>query len=163
MEPVNPDISVAKTLDTAFYNDASYLELAKDRIFAPSWQYVGDISMLTGPGSCQPLTLLPGYLDEPLVLTKDDNQNIHCLSNVCTHRGNIVISEACTTPHLRCKYHGRVFRLDGSFKSMPEFSEVKNFPSKDDNMPGLALKQWGPLLFTTLEYIHTFESFFGAM
>jgi choline monooxygenase len=163
MEPVHPDIAYAKTLDTAFYNDPSYLELARERIFAPSWQYVGDLSLLTKAGDCQPLTLLPGYMDEPLVLTSDEQHKIHCLSNVCTHRGNIVITEPCTSPHLRCKYHGRVFKLDGSFKSMPEFGEVKNFPTKADDLHGLPVKQWGPLLFTSLEYIHTFDSFFGSM
>lgn len=163
MEPIHPDIAEAITLNKAFYTEEALYIQARDKIFVPSWQWVGDISLLPVSGSCAPFTLLQGFINEPLLLSKDENGNMHCLSNVCTHRGNLVVTEPCTSPHLRCKYHGRVFGLDGRFKSMPEFSEVKNFPSATDHLHPLPLKQWGPFLFTTLDYTQTFEHFFGPM
>ena len=44
-----------------------------------------------------------------------------------------------------------MFHLDGKFKSMPEFKEVENFPTEDDNLHELPLFQWGKLLFTTFK------------
>lgn len=162
MQPVNPDISRAKTLDTAFYNDPQWVSRIKESLFVPSWQLVADAGQVSETGSCYPFTMLPGYLDEPLVLTRDE-QGIHCLSNVCTHRGNLVIYEACRSPHLRCKYHGRQFDLGGRFRSMPEFREVKDFPSASDDLPVLPLFQWGPLLFSSLSGTIPYQAFLGDM
>ena len=147
---VAEDIAVAKTLSTSFYTDPSCFEAAKEKIFAPCWHFIGDQNVVMVPGSCYPFTLLPAYLNEPLLLTRDKEDRLHCLSNVCTHRGNLLLTQACKTSNLRCKYHGRLFRLDGTFHSMPEFKEVQNFPTAADNLHQLSLFQWGPLLFTSL-------------
>jgi choline monooxygenase len=160
---IDADISIAKTLDTDFYTDAKLYEESRDKIFSGSWQFIGDANQVPRPGSCVPFTLLENFLDEPLLLTRDAEDNLHCLSNVCTHRGTVLVGEACQTVNLRCRYHGRQFRLDGSFLSMPEFKEVKNFPLPDDNLKKLPLFEWGPLLFTSLNTHSDIEKCFGAM
>jgi choline monooxygenase len=147
---IDPDIARATTLDTAFYTDPELFTLGKEKLFAPSWQFVGDVMSVAAPGDALPMTLLEGYLDEPLVLVRDKDRELRLLSNVCTHRGNIVVAEPCRLTQLRCRYHGRVFDLDGQFRSMPEFKEVANFPSSADNLVSLPLERWGPWLFTSL-------------
>lgn len=148
---VDPDIAKAKTLHTDFYTDPAIFELSKEKIFAPSWQWLGDAGEVANPGQCRPFLLLEDFLDEPLVLTRDKTGNIHCLSNVCTHRGTIVVQEPCKVANLRCRYHGRIFGLDGKFHSMPEFKEVENFPSADDDLQSLPIYQWGNWLFGSLQ------------
>ncbi len=160
---VNPDIALAHTISTEVYKSQPFFEMAKKKIFAPSWQFIGHRQMLDNIGSCHPFTLLENYINEPLLLTRDVNEEIHCLSNVCTHRGNILVTENCVTSNLRCKYHGRLFGLDGRFKSMPEFKEVKNFPTADDNLSKLQLFTWGNLLFTSLEQKFEASVFFNDM
>src|SRR5690349_6925837 len=101
---VHPNIARAKTIDTSIYTSNEYLELAKEKIFAPSWQFIGSKEQVKFSGDVQPFTLLENYLNEPLILTKDNNSNIHCLSNVCTHRGNLVAYKPCSKArNLRCK------------------------------------------------------------
>jgi len=85
------------------------------------------------------------------------------LSNVCTHRGNIVADKPCNASHLRCKYHGRQFQLDGKFQSMPEFKEVQQFPSKDDDLAKLPVFSWGKWLFTSLNPKMGAELWLGEM
>jgi choline monooxygenase len=160
---VDPDISRAHTISTEVYKSPSFFELAKEKIFARSWQFAGDTDMVKGPGYCHPFTLLEKYLDEPLLLTRDENNQLHCLSNVCTHRGNLLVYESCKVPHLRCRYHGRVFQLDGQFKSMPEFKEVKDFPSADDHLHSIPLYQWGKLLFASIDQRYHADVFFKDM
>ena len=160
---IDPDISVARTLNTDFYTDPDLFEETKEKIFAKSWQYIGNTSLVSQPGSCYPFKLLENYLDEPLLLTKDANQEVYCLSNVCTHRGTVLVGEACQSANLRCRYHGRQFRLDGSFVSMPEFKEVKNFPDREDDLTRLPLHFWGPWLFTALNLKEETEKYFGDM
>ena len=83
---VDGDIASAKTLHKDFYTQPYYFEEAKEKIFGSCWNFAGDMDRLPEEGSCYPFFLLPGYLEEPLLLTKDKAGDIHCLSNVCTHR-----------------------------------------------------------------------------
>ena len=160
---VKKNIAKAKTISTDVYRSPEAFEIFKEKIFASSWQFAGDTDRVKEKGSCYPFTLLPGYLDEPLLLTKDEQDKLYCLSNVCTHRGNLLIYDSCKTANLRCRYHGRIFQLDGKFKSMPEFKEVENFPSKDDDLHRLPLFQWGKLLFTSLNQQYEPKVFFKNM
>jgi choline monooxygenase len=159
---IDPDIANARTPDTGFYTDPEIFEATKEKLFARSWQFIGDTDLVNLPGTdlaaktaraaqTYPLILLGNFLDEPLVLVNDKEDKLHLLSNVCTHRGNILVGEPCQTNHLRCRYHGRVFALDGKMQSMPEFKEVKDFPSAADDLKSLPLFQWGKWLFTTLD------------
>jgi choline monooxygenase len=160
---INPDIAYAKTLDTDFYLKPDYLDLAKEKIFARSWQFVGDKDQVKERGWVTPVTLLENYLNEPLVLARDKEGSLRCLSNVCTHRGNILIEKPCKLNDIRCSYHGRRFQLDGKFLSMPEFKEVKNFPVAADNLKSLPLFEIGKLLFTSLTNTVKAEDFFSGM
>ena len=160
---IDADISKAKTINTAFYTDHRYFEESKEKIFSCSWQFIGDESLVSQAGSCAPIELLEGYLNEPLILTKDKQNLLHCLSNVCTHRGNLIITEPCKTGNLRCKYHGRLFDLNGRMTSMPEFKEVVGFPSASDDLHKLDLFRWAHLLFVTLKNEISGDLVFGDM
>jgi choline monooxygenase len=131
MFEIDADIRKARTLSSEFYTDEDYFEVSKEKIFARTWQFVGRAADVAG---LQPLTLLPGVLDEPLLLVKT-GESLTCLSNVCTHRGKILVEGSCDTPRLiRCGYHGRRFSLEGKFMSMPEFEGVEDFPSESDDL-----------------------------
>ncbi len=147
---VDPDIAKAETIHTDVYLSDAIFEQTKESIFARSWQFVGDTDGIKNPGDVYPFTLLPGHLNEPLLLSRDQSGKINSLSNVCTHRGNLIAEKACNLHHLQCRYHGRRFHLDGRFIFMPEFKEVENFPTERDNLHVLPVFQWGKWLFTTL-------------
>lgn len=146
---VDADIRRASTLPAAFYRSRDAFEAVRERVFARSWQWLGHEADVTA-SSARPVTLLPGLLDEPLVLARDAGGSLRCLSNVCTHRGNLVCTEAGPCSHLRCGYHGRRFRLDGRFEFMPEFAGAEGFPSAADDLPSVPLASFGGLLFASL-------------
>lgn len=148
---IDADIRRARTLPAAVYTSPEVYAAARERIFARSWQLVGDADRLRVPGQVLPVTLLPGLLDEPLLLTRDRADRLHCLSNVCTHRGNLVEESEGVRQVLRCRYHGRRFALDGAFQSMPEFDEVEGFPAPCDDLPRVACEVWGKQLFASLD------------
>lgn len=147
---VEEDISVASTLPADFYTDRAVFEASRDSIFARSWTYLGDGSQVSVPGQVSPQIMLEGCLDEPIVLTRDLKDQVHCLSNVCTHRGNLVCEGMSNERFLRCRYHGKRFGLDGQFQSMPEFEEAKGFPSEADNLPKVPFDRWRQFLFASV-------------
>lgn len=157
MFEIDPDIRKARTLTSDFYTDARYFELSKEKIFVRSWQFLGRADEFD---RLKPTTILPGVLDEPVLLVKDGDE-LRCLSNVCTHRGKILVEEPCNTNLIRCGYHGRRFSLDGKFLSMPEFEGVENFPSEADDLKQLPFAAWNGFLFASIDPTDSFETFVG--
>lgn len=145
---VEQDIREAHTLPASFYRskDAYYQSL--QHAFAPSWQYIGHSAALE-PFDWFPFTLLPESLNEPLLLSREA-QGWKCLSNVCTHRGHVMLSEPCRGERIRCRYHGRTFDRQGRLKNAPGFENALNFPEPEDHLPELPLENLGGLLFTRL-------------
>ncbi len=160
---IDPNIAKAKTISTDFYLRPEFFEASREKIFARSWQFVGDADQVKDPGWVTPVNLLENYIDEPLLLSKDKEGHLHCLSNVCTHRGNLLVEKPCKLSDIRCKYHGRRFSLDGKFLSMPEFKEVENFPTEADNLTDLPKYLWNKWIFTSLNPMTPAENFFGEM
>ncbi|MGD9561546.1 MAG: aromatic ring-hydroxylating dioxygenase subunit alpha [Pyrinomonadaceae bacterium] len=154
---IDPDIRKARTLPSEFYTGPAYFEISKAEIFARTWQ------LIAGPelgSALMPVTLLPGFIDEPLFVSGQHGQNI-CLSNVCTHRGKILIENECDANLIRCGYHGRRFSLDGKFLSMPEFEGVENFPSAEDDLKQVPFAELAGFCFASLDPAASFEAFLG--
>lgn len=160
---VDSDITSAETLPSFFYTDDEYFEASKQKIFSRSWQFACDSSFVRVAGQVAPFMLLEDFLDEPVIFTRDHNDRVNCLSNVCTHRGNLLVDGNCIAHGLRCRYHGRKFSLDGKFVSMPEFEGVKNFPSAKDDLPGIPFDSWGPFMFASIRPVAPLHSFMDDM
>lgn len=161
---VDPDIAVARTPPKDFYLDPTQFETARERIFARSWQWLGDTGDVSAPGSLAPRVLLPGLLDEPLLLARDGAGTLRCLSNVCTHRGNLLVHGPCRgAQQIRCGYHARRFDLDGRLRFMPGFEGARDFPTPADDLAQVAFEQLGPLAFAALAPAAPFADFVGPM
>jgi choline monooxygenase len=160
---VESRIHGAETPPAALYTDPALFERIRERVFARSWQLVGDLESVRVPGQVSPVALLEGCLDEPLLLTRDAGDRLHCLSNVCTHRGMLVAETAGVLAGLRCRYHGRRFTLDGRFVSMPEFQDAEDFPRPCDDLPSLPLEPFRPWLFASLDPDVSFAELVGPV
>jgi choline monooxygenase len=160
---IDPDIRRASTLPASVYTDAAWFELQRERVFAKTWHVCADADRVKVPGQCLPVTLLEGVLDEPLVFTRDSTDVVRLLSNVCTHRGNLVCDGDKVQTVLRCRYHGRRFGLDGQFLGMPEFDGVEGFPSAADNLREVHWAAWAKLLFACLDPVQPLERFIAPL
>ena len=146
---VDADLTRAETLPGEAYRSRELHARIVERVFAPSWQLAPDAE-LARAGTVTPFVLLPGMLDEPLLLVRD-GAALRCLSNVCTHRGAILCDEPCEAATLRCRYHGRRFALDGTLVHAPEFDGAVGFPSARDHLPVLPTARFGPLVLASLQ------------
>lgn len=147
---IHPDIRKAETLPGSFYKDAAVFELLRERIFRTTWHFIENVDLNNQYASI-PVDLLEGFLQEPLLITKNSQDKIECLSNVCTHRANLLVHEPKKSSSIVCAYHGRKFNLDGKFLSMPEFGEAENFPRECDHLRRFPLENLGDHLFTSID------------
>jgi choline monooxygenase len=147
---IHPDIRRASTPPARIYTDPAFFRICQERVFATSWHLAAQADAVRVPGSVYPFTLLEGCLDEPLLLTRDRADVLHCLSNVCTHRGHLVCPHAEHLTRLRCRYHGRRFALDGRFEHMPEFEGVEGFPTPADDLARVPFEVWQRFVFVSL-------------
>ncbi|MBM4112104.1 MAG: aromatic ring-hydroxylating dioxygenase subunit alpha [Phycisphaerae bacterium] len=162
-QEIDAEIRRAWTLPSRFYGDAATHAEVLERVFARSWQIVARDEDVRTPQQVHPCSFLDGSIDEPLLLTRDGEDRLHCLSNVCTHRGSLVAASPCRASQLRCPYHGRRFSLDGRFQSMPSFESAENFPSPSDDLPRFPAGRWGPFHFASLDPAEPFDSMIAPM
>ena len=151
MKKIDSDITKAATLEGEFYTSESCFKVNMESIFARNWQFITDDSTLSVNRSAFPFQFLGDVLPEPLVLINNEG-NINCFSNVCTHRGNILISEPCTIKqNITCGYHGRQFDICGKFRFMPKTEGMQNFPQSQDNLSEISLGKWKQFMFASLD------------
>ncbi|MBL4621704.1 MAG: Rieske 2Fe-2S domain-containing protein [Immundisolibacteraceae bacterium] len=97
------------------YSDPELFELELERIFYSTWVFIAHESEIPEPGDFK--TTFIGRV--PVLLTRDDDSNIHVLLNRCTHRGATVCpNEQGNTKQFVCAYHAWTYDLDGSLNAV---------------------------------------------
>ena len=159
MYNIEPDIRRAATMPGTFYTDPLVFESCREKVFARSWQMItGAEETVKLPLDAMPFPFMEKYLEEPLLLLRDRDGFARCLSNVCTHRGKILVEHPGRLERgISCGYHGRRFNLDGRFLSMPETEDMENFPCADDDLARVPLQQWRQFSFASLTPAIPFE------
>ncbi len=146
-ELINEDIQIAETMPSEYYIDKNIFEDIKNKI-VNMWHFSAHEDQLS-ENNIIPIRHSKELMGEAIQLTR--GKVIKSLSNVCTHRGMIINNKPSNCKTLRCKYHGRTFDLNGNFKNMPKFEEVKNFPRSSDDLTDFATIKWKGLIFTSTQ------------
>jgi choline monooxygenase len=131
------------TLPYSWYSDPEILRREQERIFRGTWQYVGHLGELGGPGSF--FTTRAGRL--PIVVTLARDGELHAFLNVCRHRGFPVASGAGKRETIQCPYHAWTYGLDGSLRAAPRSDEEPDFPREELGLCAIRVDTWGPFVF----------------
>jgi choline monooxygenase len=131
------------TLPYSWYSDPAVLRLEQERIFRGTWQYVGHLGELQGPGSY--FTTRAGRT--PIVVTQARDGELRAFLNVCRHRGFPVASGAAARETIQCPYHAWTYGLDGSLRAAPRSDEEAEFPKSELGLCAIAVDTWGPFVF----------------
>ncbi len=101
------------------YTDADIFELEMRHIFGGTWVYVAHTSEVPQPGDFK-----SAYIGlQPVIVSRDEDGDLHVMFNRCTHRGAVVCRE--TQGHaqtFQCPYHGWVFNLRGDLTGIAQRS-----------------------------------------
>lgn len=100
------------------YLDEKLFEEEMRRIYHKTWIYVAHESEVANAGDYK--TTFIGR--QPVIVSRDEDGEIHVLMNRCTHRAATVCQAAAgNSAFFRCEYHGWTFRNDGELVA-PTFS-----------------------------------------
>jgi choline monooxygenase len=151
---IDPDVRVARTPPSWLYTDRDVHAHLREKVWRPGW------SLLLEPDPTSDQRVVPCDVSgEPTVWVRDE-QGERLLSNVCTHRAATIVDAPCKSDVLRCPYHGRRFRLDGSVLAAPGFEGALG---PEDALPSLALGKAGTLRFGAVEPAIPFESWWASV
>jgi len=137
----------ARTLPGPVYHSAEVFAWEQVALFAGSWVCVGRADELT-EGDRRALRVG----DQPVIVTRDAGGALHCLSNVCRHRGHEVLPEGESNDRvLRCPYHGWVYGLDGAFRGGPRLRGTPGFDRSDPShaLVALHVSEWRGFVFVS--------------
>jgi choline monooxygenase len=127
----------------SWYSDREVWEREQERIFRPSWQYVGHAGMVERPGDF--FTSRAGRV--PVVVIRADDGETRAFVNVCRHRGSMVAEGAGNRRTLQCPYHAWTYGLDGRLRAAPR----ADFDVEGIGLEPVLLESWGPFLFVNAD------------
>lgn len=100
------------------YVDPKVLEEEKEKIFHNCWILAGHTSQVEKVGDFFTFDIA----DQPLIISRDKNNEINAFYNICPHRGaKVEKSEQGNKKGFMCTYHGWTFQLDGKLNRAPNF------------------------------------------
>ena len=128
------------------YTDPDVLALERSELFGQEWVCIGRSDEIAQVGDTMPFQLC----DEPLVAVRGDDGRVRVLSNVCRHRGAIIVAERAQGSHLLCPYHHWSYGLDGALARAPRLDEHTTFDPAACRLPEVACEEWLGFLFVSL-------------
>ncbi|HUI41075.1 MAG TPA: aromatic ring-hydroxylating dioxygenase subunit alpha [Terriglobia bacterium] len=159
----NPAAPLAEawTIPGTWYTDARIAELERDQVFGRTWQVVGRLDQVAGPGQF----FTAEVAGEPILVARGDDGTLRAFYNVCRHHATAVAWEKeGTATRFRCPYHGWTYGLDGALKGMTEFEDVQGFDRATHGLVPARVAEWEQFVWVNLDPgAPALEAFLGRL
>ncbi len=108
-------------LDRRIFSDQDVYDDEMEKIFGRSWVMVAHTSLIPNVND-----FFLSYIgQDPVIVTRDSNNEIHVMLNMCRHRGNrLTRADDGNTKSFMCTYHGWNFNNDGQLSDVPGEQEA---------------------------------------
>ncbi len=136
----------ARSLPFASYVDPDIYTLERAQIFHKDWIFVCAEQELKDVGSYYAFKLA----DEPVVIVRGKDSQLHAMSNVCRHRGTILCEEGMgISTRFVCPYHGWTYDTKGVLIGIPHQGSA-DIDKAEHCLPQFRVDTWEGLVFVTL-------------
>jgi carnitine monooxygenase subunit len=129
------------------YDDAEFLEVERERVFAPSWQIVCHVNDVANSGDWHSLD----YIGESIIVIRGQDQQVRAFTNVCRHRGSRLVDGArgCAKK-LVCPYHAWTYDTQGRLTGLPDSASYPGIDKADHGLMPVSLEIWRGFIFVRL-------------
>ena len=136
-------------LDRRIFVDQEVYDDEMEKIFGRAWNMVAHTSLIPNPHD-----FFLSYIgQDPVIVTRDADGEIHVLLNICRHRGNrLTRADDGNAKSFMCTYHGWNFNNDGRLSDVPgeqeayygelNKSELGLIEAKVDTYAGIIFATW---------------------
>jgi len=137
----------ASTLPPSCYTSNEWFQREVKDVFLKEWLCVGRVDQVAKPGDYFTLDLL----SEPLVVVRDDDNEIRVLSTICRHRAIEVVRGSGNRRSFQCPYHAWTYSLKGNLIGAPEMEQTIGFDRKQCKLPSLRTEVWEGFIFANFD------------
>ena len=149
------------------YYSPEIFALEKEKIFMKDWLCMGRVEEIERPGDY----MTNRVMGEPVLIVRDNEGEIHALSNVCRHRGVEVANGAGNVEEFSCPYHGWTYDLSGKLLGAPYMKEVEGFDFSTCRLNPLSVGVWAGWIFINFDespeplekFVAEFDSEMGVL
>jgi len=113
----------AEPLPAWCYTSPEFLRREADEVFAKSWICIGRGDLIPDAGDYRAIELC----GRQLVMLRDRGGQVRVLSNVCRHRGAVLLEGTGRRSVITCPFHAWGYALDGSLRAAPDMEETEAF------------------------------------
>ncbi len=139
----------ARALPFAAYRDESLFAIEMQRLFRGDWIAVCAEAALENAGDYLALDIG----GEPLALVRGADGELRALSNVCRHRGTLMLEpgiDCLEKGTIVCPYHAWSYADTGAFRGAPYTHGLKIDP-EEHSLPAFRTETWMGVVFVCLD------------
>lgn len=135
-----------RPIPATHYTDPERFEQEREKIFKRAWLRLCRGDELPQPGNFRTIEV-PTW-GASVVVTRGNDRRIHAFLNICQHRGmSISTCERGRAEAFMCGFHGWVYDLDGSLRTVPGEQYFEPLDHAKLRAPALAVEEWCGFVF----------------
>ncbi len=148
LEPTLAPRADARPLPAEVYRSHDVLAWERTHLFEDAWVCVGREEDVPAAGDL--FTAAVG--DEPVLVGRDQDGGLRAFSNVCQHRGSMLVLESSVrgADRIVCPYHGWTYGMDGALRAAPHMAEARGFDRAACGLSPLAADAVGGWVFVNV-------------
>jgi phenylpropionate dioxygenase-like ring-hydroxylating dioxygenase large terminal subunit len=136
----------AWAMPAVYYTDPALVKLEEQHLFGQEWICIGRVEEIANPGDFMSFQLS----GEPLLAVRGDDNVIRVMSNVCRHRGALLVEGRGHGKRIVCPYHHWSYDFEGKLAGAPRMELHQTFDRDNCRLPSYATEEWQGFLFTCL-------------
>lgn len=146
MNPSQFDFDPSRALPMVSFRDPLWLAAEKDSIWHGDWVFVTTEDALPSPGDQIPTTVG----DQPVLVLRNQEGELAAMSNLCAHRGTLLVEERVNARHIQCPYHAWTYDDAGRLIGVP-FAPKDSIDKMEHCLPVYRVESWHGLVFVSLD------------
>ena len=132
-------------LPNAAYRDPVLLDAEMARIWRGDWVFAITEDAVPAPGDQFPVVIG----NQPVLILRNQEGGLSALSNLCAHRGTLLVDRPTNDKRIQCPYHAWTYREDGRLLSAP-YAPTGTIDRETHCLPVYRAESWHGLVFVSL-------------